>query len=1134
MMDNFFKELNNLGLSIHALRGDLVLKGKRDKLSSSEIDKIRQNTSLTSFIRSNKDKLIEVLETEDQFNEDRKISLANIDAIYGLSPMQEGMLFHYRYDKSTLSYVEQTKLDFEQGVNIDALQKSFEYILKKHTILRTSFISDKVKTPIQCVNKVLKLPICLVDFSMMEPGKQETEFQELLNIDLTKGFDLAKPPLMRVTLVNMGSDHYKMIWTFHHIILDGWSVAQLVSQIMEVYEKYKQGNDPVTPDEDKFEDYIKYINARNRFEEERFWKSYLEGIKNPSLLPFVSKSIKRNIGQGRMRRINLDFSEEFSSKISAYCKQQQLTTNSLLQGVWAFLLSKYTGQKKVVFGVTVSGRPSDLLGAENKVGLYINTIPYCAKYEDRLSFEDWLRELQSNHSAAREFQYSSLSTIQKWSDVKGTFFDSILVFENYPASKAFSKEGNQLKISNVETVEQSNYLLTLIAGMREKLELSFSFNNALLNVEFVELIKKQFESLLNIVIAQPKQSLSEVAKLLSQADVEAVYKFNDTEAVYPENETLNSLFERQALKAPDRIALSFEKETMTYWELDKRSNEIAQLLISKEIAKGEMVGVFLNRSFDMIASILGIIKAGATYVPIDTNYPLNRIKYMIQNAGVKHIITTDVLTKKSRIEDIIPVLLDTLEQSDFLNDKLELRNDSGCPAYMMYTSGSTGSPKGVVVNHQAIIRLIFNPSFEFLNNESVLYQFAPTTFDASTFEIWGALLKGGQLVIASPGNKSLEEIGVELQMNKVNTLWLTAALFHTCVDSNIEIFSSIQYLLSGGESINVESIKKVKSRYKELVFINGYGPTESTTFAISNMILAESDIVTGMDVIGRPIGNTKAYVLEWETDNMVPLGCPGELCLAGPGLAKGYHQDPKLTREKFTQNPFNKSSKYNRIYRTGDMVRWMPNGTIEFIGRKDEQVKIRGFRIELGEVIQTLNDCRLVKQSTVVVHESESNNNILIAYVIPEDKFDSKAIQTFLESKLPSFMCPSIIIPMDVFPMNANGKLARNKLPKPETLRLVNDHYEAPRNELEHQLVEIWSNLLHIEKIGVNDNFFDLGGHSLLASRLATALKSRFKINIPLKVLFSYATIHSLAKYIKIVKRGSKPAQRTDAKVIEV
>ncbi|MEL6865268.1 MAG: amino acid adenylation domain-containing protein [Bacteroidota bacterium] len=615
------------------------------------------------------------------------------------------------------------------------------------------------------------------------------------------------------------------------------------------------------------------------------------------------------------------------------------------------------------------------------------------------------------------------------------------------------------------------------------------------------------------VLAQPEQAIDDLKITTAAEKTVLLDTFNATDYPYPQEQSVIDLFQKQVNQSPHQTALIFSDQKMSYGQLDELSDRLAAYLQQRGVAKGDKVGICLDRSFELIIGILGILKTGAVYVPIDPQYPLERIDYMMQDAQTNCIIS------QSNYENSFAQLACPLYLMDRLNWSATEAMEAPCPAraddpvYMMYTSGSTGQPKGLVIQHRAIARLIFNPDLDFLHDSATLYLYAPVTFDASTFEIWGALLTGGQLVISEPGLISLEDMASSLKQNKVNVLWLTAGLFHLAIDSHIALFDGLDYMLSGGDSINLHSVDKLLQHYPNLTFINGYGPTESTTFALTRRIKSDQVLQKGINNIGRPIGNTRAYILDWGSDTLLPIGCPGELCLSGPGLAMGYHKKPALSAEKFVDNPYGAGA-HSRLYRTGDMARWLGDGRVEFLGRKDHQVKIRGFRIELGEIEHAINSSSMVQQSVVVVHKDHQGQKQLLAYVLPDAAYEQSALQNYLSDQLPKYQLPSIIMELDSFPLNANGKVDRKQLPEPTGPALTQKQYLAPRNEVERVLAAIWGELLGLETVGIRDNFFELGGHSLLATRVVAYIKQRLDVKLAIRDLFAHPSIEALSALI--------------------
>jgi len=1040
-----------------------------------------------------------------------------ISAFYRLSPLQEGILFQYLFDKKSKAYIEQMRLDFPEGVNVEALRQSFQYTIDHFSILRTGILAEEWAIPVQCVYKKAELPFELIDFRQLTKEDQENKYADFLESDFERGFDFNEAPLMRLTLIQTDENHYKMVWTFHHILLDGWSKSVVVATIMEVYERYARGQEPERGTSDEYGDYIRYIEQTDKYSEEKFWQTYLDAYSGHSLLPFVDEGLAHNSGDGLIKD-TLRIDGELTSRLKNYAQQEQLTVNTLLQGAWSFLLSTYTGEEDVLFGVTVSGRPTDLAKAEKRVGLYINTLPLRAKVNKEEKVADWLRSIQRMHTEAREYQYTSLNSIKQRIGTQGELFDSILIFENYPISEVLSEKERLLKVGEVKMKEQSNFLLTITVGLDNEMDLMFRYNEELLSASTIKMIQGHFRELLTQLAENKKARLGDLDPITARERKQLLPDLNAAKIAYPKEKTVVDLFSEQVTATPDRIALSFNGRELSYAELNDQAGQLANYLQKKGVKENGLVGIALSRSVEMLVGILGILKAGGTYVPIDPEYPVDRIDFIVKDAGLKLMLTTqdhEQLFGKHGLESI---LLDTdretIEQESPIITGVELRPEHSI--YVIYTSGTTGLPKGVVLEHRNVVRLFKTDQalFDF-GPDDVWTLFHSFCFDFSVWEIFGALLFGGKLVIVpTEVTKDSASFARMLAAEKVTVLNQTPASFYSLKEECISNHSlpELRYVIFGGEALAPAKLGEWKATYPQCKLINMYGITETTVHVTYKEINAQ-EIAENRSNIGTPIPTLYCYILDKE-QKLLPVGVSGEIYVGGEGVARNYLNRPALSKERFIKNPFDPTGD-SRLYKTGDLARYLPNGDMEYMGRKDDQVKIRGYRVELGEIENVLNALEQVSKNVVLAKEDASGNKRLIAYVVPNGVFAKQEILTFLQSKLPAYMVPALIVELEAMPMTANGKLDKAALPDPEASSLIDHDFIAPRNELEEALSGIWMEVLQLDQVGMNDDFFELGGHSLLATRVVSAIRKALKVDIETKDLFIHPTIEELAELIE-------------------
>lgn len=1015
-----------------------------------------------------------------------------LSGLYRLTALQEGMLFHSLYDKKSESYITQLRYELN-NVQLETFVNSWQCLLKQHSILRSSFHNDDFKLPVQCVHHEVSLPIEQIDCRDLKPWQQQQDIQAYAEADRQRNFDFTSAPLMRLTLFRLGEYRYHMLWTAHHILMDGWSASVLLQELITTYESLMRG-EPIIILEDNYQDYIRYVDNKDAWQQQLYWKQYMQPIEQSSLLPFISLTAERNKGLGLYKSTRLSLDANFTSNLVTYSQKHHLTINTIMQAVWCYLLHRYTGQATVVYGVTVSGRPEDLPVAESRVGLYINTLPLRATIKADQLISEWLQALQQEQIENREYQYSSLAQIQQWAGIPGDLFDSLLVYDNYPVNKQKPAQPWTLQIDSVQVVEHTNYPLTITISAAETIDICFAYNSTLLHTNHIELIKGHFEKVLLEILGKAGK-LRDIEMLTAAERNQLLYDFNDTATGYPKEKTIVALFEEQVKSTPDHTAVVFEDKVLSYRELNAVSNRLAHYLIEHyHILPDDLIGIKLDRSEWMIAAILGALKAGGAYLPIDPGYPQDRIDYIVQDSKCKVVIGEEELIAFEGNMDRYVV--------DDHNTGVQPGNLIHC----IYTSGSTGKPKGVTVSHHSVVNLIHYQKRMFAIDQSDrILQFSTISFDASVEQIWLALLSGATLVL--PGKAVITD---NIQFNRfllkhgVTHLHTTPSFLETI---EIHTPNSLKRIIAGGEECKLALAQKFCKQYK---FYNEYGPTETTVTSIECLITTKHTDI-GKVPIGKPIGNTDVYILD-ELLQLVPIGVVGELCIGGAGIAIGYLGNEELTKQKFIDNPYKERE---RLYKTGDLGRWLEDGSIEYAGRKDDQVKIRGFRIELGEIEAVLLQSSFVDQCVVLAKEDTTGNKQLIAYIVAKGKFDREDIQAYIKAKLPDYMVPSILMELEALPLTASGKVDKKALPKADIGTLANS-YVAPRNEVERKLGEIWKELLGIEKVSVHDSFFKAGGHSLLVMRMVSAIKKEWAFNIPVAIVFESPCIADISTHIEV------------------
>lgn len=1032
-----------------------------------------------------------------------------LEDVYELSPLQQGMYYHWKTDTSTSQYFEQITYRLKTNkLPIDAVAKAYKQLVSRHTILRTSFTEKFEDTLLQIVHKTVPETFVFKNYeTQITEENLEAYVKQVKTADTNQGFNLDNPSQMRLTLLKLKDDTYEFIWSFHHILMDGWCVSMLINEFYQILngiinEKPISLTKPLP-----YANYIKWLDNVDKEASLSYWDTYITGYNDIVEIPFEIQDKEVTLFNKSAEILTLE--NETFQKVKQLCSSLQITQNTFVQGVWGYLLSRYNNTKDVIFGTIVSGRPTDLSGVENMIGLFINTIPVRVEYTQEDTPETLLKNLQVAAAEGNSHHYVGLSEILARQTSIGNFINHILVFENYPLQDTIKEElesskseAMELTVEAMEVSEQSNYDFEIIVVPgQEALSVKFEFNTYRYDATRIQEMANHFKTIVDQFCNDTKQSLEEINYISAAEEANLLVDFNQTKITYPNDKTIGQLFQEQASKTPNKVAVSYKDKQVTYAELEARSNQFANYLLSQyDVAKGDIVAILLERSESLPVVILGTLKIGATYLPLDPSYPQERIDFVQKDSNFKVAITDEELNAFLSEETLS-------EEKQFVG-----ATSSEDLAYIMYTSGSTGQPKAVMIPHKSVVRLVKSANYYDFSSSDKLISTGAFSFDATTFEYWGMLLNGGELILCDQDvllqNNALQN---EICTRKANVMWFTAGWSNQLIDDNIEIFEGLETVLLGGEKLSPKHIQKLRNHYPTLQIINGYGPTENTTFSLTYEIKEVSDLIP----IGKPISNSTAYILN-EKQQLQPVGVVGEIYLGGDGLAKGYLNDAEKTAEKFIENPFVKGEK---IYKTGDLGMWLSDGNIHYIGRNDNQVKIRGHRIELGEIEQVLQTQNTIAQVAVAVKTIEKEQTI-VAYILPENGvLDKEALKNELKQLLPEYMIPNYYVEVSEMPLNANGKVDYKALPELQEADMIRTEYVEASTATEEQLVVIWKNLLQLEKIGIKDNFFDLGGHSIKAIKMSHDISTVFELDVSIKNIFVYPTIEQLANQIEIAKK---------------
>jgi amino acid adenylation domain-containing protein/non-ribosomal peptide synthase protein (TIGR01720 family) len=1026
-----------------------------------------------------------------------------VSSVYRLSGLQEGMLFHGLYERGTETYIEQFSC-YLHAPDIAVFVQSWEHLLARHSILRSGFYHDAFRVPVQCVHKQVQLPVIRQDYRGMDAPAQNAACLTFAAAERARGFDLSKPPLMRLGLLQLSDTQYRLVWTFHHLLIDGWSMPVLIEELLQTYEQLLKGSTLSAAAEDRYEDYIRYLETRDREAEEAYWQQYLSNIDQPTLLPFIQAGSERSHGKGVYCTYTLTFDAGMTSRIQAFAQRHHLTVNTVMQGVWAYLLYRYTGNSHVTYGVTVSGRPAELPGIEQRVGLYINTIPLHTEIAEERTTVSWLEQLQQEQAQSRRYQHTPLNESQRQAGIGGALFDTLLVFENYPVSEMVLSDRWMLHVSDPQMEEHTNYPLSITITTGASINIIFKHNAGFIAKDYVIQLGRHFEQVADQFLSAPGGRLADIT-LLTDADLRQLKAFNDTSATYPGDITIAAQFTAQAQLRPQHTALISGVRRLSYRELDARSWQLAHYLRSIGVEAGHLIAVCMERDMDIVTAMLGVLKAGGAYVPIDPGYPAQRISYMLSDCEATVVLCSK--TSELKIAGISPgiclVTLDEKAIADCPDQPFGVVQGADALAYVIYTSGSTGTPKGVMVTQRGVLNLVhWHIGTYKVTAASKATAVAGVGFDAFGWELWPYLLSGASVMLLGDEQRlDAASLVQEYGSSGITHSFLPTGLVASFIDASRDVSLSLQYLLTGGDHLPYTSINGISYQV-----VNNYGPTENSVVT-TYYPLQEQQAITAPP-IGKPVSNTKVYITDGRM-RLLPAGAAGEICISGAGLATGYLHRADLTAARFIPDPFSNEAGA-RLYLSGDTGYRLPDGNIVYLGRKDEQVKIRGYRIEPGEITQVLLQSTMVKQAMVVVHTTEGGHKRLVGYVIPSGDFDGDSIISYLRERLPDYMIPVQLIPLKQWPLTANGKIDRQALPNPGGDTLNSEHYAAPKTRAEHTLADIWRELLRVERIGIYDNFFSLGGDSILSLQFVSRAKQAGYALQP-RDIFQYPTIAALS-----------------------
>nr|WP_314464361.1 non-ribosomal peptide synthase/polyketide synthase [uncultured Clostridium sp.] len=1024
-----------------------------------------------------------------------------VEKIYPLSNMQKGMLFHSIGDKKSKAYFSQIEMDIKGEVDETVFEESLNEVMDRHEILRASF-NNKMDEPLHIILRGRKIGFIYIDISHYEHEEKRKYYDNYKREDKEKGFDISKDTLIRAALLKFTADSYKVVISHHHILMDGWSTGIILSDLFGIYRNKITGKPCGLKNIVPFSDYIKWLGEQDEEESLAYWKNYLDGYEEKVQIPGRMKEVSTNKYYRKEKM--LDFSEELTNKLKAAAKDRNVTVNTMIQSIWGILLAKYNDVNDVVFGTVVSGRDKEVEGIEDMVGLFINTLPLRIQIEKEMSFSEVLKNCQRDTIKSNHNNYVSLAEIQAQSRMNGNLVDHVLVFENYAVdSDTLERNSEDLgfTVNEISTDENANFEFSILAGLWDKLKLTLIYDETVYSGEIIDQIGTHIMRIAEIITENMDIKIKDIDLLSDEEKNRILYEFNKTDTTYPRDKTIHELFEEQVDRTPQNPAIVFENEVLTYGELNERANRLSHHLRKSGIKADDIVGIMLERTPNMIVAILGILKSGGAYLPLDPDSAVERIHYMLEDSGAKILITQKEFWDHGA-GDIEKLDITGEALRDESIENLKLINTSKDLAYIMYTSGSTGMPKGVLIEHQSVVNLCFHHiRLRNLTESDRATNYLKISVDAAVGEIIPNLLAGASLHILREEIK-LDIIKISNYINQ-NGITIVSLPCKVCEQFIAHGNDSIRLLVAGGEKMKLTRDLPYKLLYE-------YGPTESTVVATT---LVEDKKCENLS-IGYPIHNIRIYIINGSHE-ISPIGTIGEICIAGEGLARGYLNNEELTKEKFIANPINPEE---RIYRTGDMAMWLPDGKIQFAGRTDYQVKIRGYRIELEEIESQLLNIEGVKEAVVMAREDGTGGTYLCAYLVGKNENflpDESGIRKLLMSELPSYMIPSFYVFLDAFPLTPIGKVDKSVLPKPSRSGDMGAEYEPPGDMVEEKLLTIWKELLDMENFGVHHDYFQLGGHSLKAMNLISKIHKEFNAEIPIDQFFANPTIRGLGELIR-------------------
>ncbi|MBJ2347094.1 MULTISPECIES: non-ribosomal peptide synthetase [Pseudomonas] len=1069
-------------------------------------------------------------------NDKVKALSRNIEAIYPLAPMQQGLLFHSLMHPGKGMYLLQYRhVMVMPDLDLAAFRQAWAQVVERHELLRTSFVWKQQKRPMQVVHKQVELPITYEDWSLLSEGEQQDRLEQLLGEERAEGLDFTKAPLMRVRLYKLAPDTYQFVRSYHHILMDAWCFSIIMMDFLNGYRAAREGRRLNLPTPRPYRDFIRWLETQKPEDHQAFWQQRLAGFDTPNEFGFGH--IGRVQGAAEPVEDCVEFLEPGQTQaLQNVAARHGLTLNTLVQGAWALLLARYSGDRDLVFGITVAGRPVHLQGMESIVGLFINSLPlrWSCGPEDGLG--PWLKALQTENLSLREHESVSLADIQRWSDVqRQDLFQSLFVFENAPIAADLRQGQLDYLISDMANRTHTNYPITVVIVPGERLHLQLTYQTDWFLREEVQQMLRHFRTLLlnmgEALGANAGTPLHQLA-MLDASEITHQHQVWAGGGLEPDEQLLQPLyverFQEQVRQTPERVAMVHGEQSLTFDQLNRAANRLARHLRAQGVGSDDLIAVFDERGLDLVVMIVATLKAGAGWLPLDPRNPAQRLAQVLRQSRTPLLIHSagqgelamqalDLLDQRPKAVRYDPSVL-----GSYSDDDLNIAVHDTSLAYCIFTSGSTGTPKGAMVAQAGMLNNILGklPGLG-LDANDVIAQTAPQCFDISVWQTLAGLVLGARTVILGDCVvQDPEALASAIGRHGISILEAVPSLMQSLLDAGLET-SPLRWVLATGEALPPALARRWFERYPAIPLMNAYGPAECSDDVAFHPLLERLPEQRINVPIGRATLNNRLYLLNADLQP-IPVGAVGEIFVAGVGVGRGYMADPARTAAVFLPDPI--ANDGSRLYRTGDLARFLPNGDLEYVGRTDHQVKIRGHRIELDEIEACLTRYPGVREAVVVARDDQQRAKVLVAYVVADGACSIEALREHVLGNLPAYMIPSAFVFLERFPLNGNGKIDRKSLPAPDFAAQSQARYVAPSSELQGQLVEAWQSVLGLGQVGVEDNFFELGGHSLLATQLIGLIGKLSGKDLPLRVVFERPTITAMADWLENQAGAVKPS----------